>query len=119
MSGRQDESATAQSNLLELVPRRAAEWAEDGGRVVLQLPEPEMGWRRPRAMLSYTLATKKIRLDEVGSLAWHEIDGHRTVAELAELVRERFGDTVEPVEERLGHLVRQLHHGGFISYADS
>ena len=104
-------------NLLELSPVRRAGWREDAGRVVVEIPTPSRPWRTPLAWLSSKLSTKRVRLDEVGSLAWSLFDGRRTVGEVAAALRERFGDRVEPVEERLGTLVRQLHHGGMIGYA--
>jgi hypothetical protein len=105
-------------NLLELVPHRVATWSEDGQKVVLQLPEPERSWRRPLALLSYKIWNKKVRLDEVGSFAWRMLDGRRTVAEVAEMLRQEFAEKAEPAEERLGVLVRMLHSGKLVTYED-
>ena len=105
-------------NLLELVPHRIATWSEDGEKVVLQLPEPERSWRRAFALLSYKIWNKKVRLDEVGSFAWRLLDGQRTVAEVAEMLRQEFAEKVEPAEERLGVLVRMLHRGRLVTYED-
>ena len=104
------------ANLLELVPLRAASWTEDDGRVVVEIPAPSRPWREPLAWLSSKMSTKKVRLDEVGSFAWNRFDGRATVGEVAAALRERFGDRVEPAEERLGTLVRQLHRGRLIGY---
>ncbi len=105
------------SNLLELVPLRAASWSEDAGRVVLEIGAPSRPWRAPFAWLNSKMSSKRVRLDEVGSLAWTLLDGRRTVGEVAAALRERFGDRVEPAEERLGTLVRSLHRGGLVAYA--
>lgn len=105
-------------NLLKLTPRRTASWSEDGDRVVLRLEAPAHPWRVPLKWLSYKMATKKVRLDEVGSFAWRLLDGRRTVAQVAEDLRAEFGERIEPVEERLGELVRILHRGGKIAYDD-
>lgn len=105
-------------NLLEFVPHRVATWSEDGEKVVLQLPEPERSWRRPFALLSYKFWNKKVRLDEVSSFAWRLLDGRRTVAEVAEMLRHEFAEKAEPAEERLGVLVRMLHRGRLVTYED-
>ena len=84
--------------------------------MVVEIPTPSRPWRAPLAWLSSRMSTKRVRLDEVGSLAWTLFDGRRTVAEVAAALRERFGDRVEPAEERLGTLVRQLHRGGMVGY---
>ncbi len=104
-------------NLLDLTPVRVAEWTEQEGRVVLQRPRPTgRGWRKLSSWLSYVGAAPRVRLDEVGSFSWNQIDGSKTVAELARVVRERFGSAVEPVEQRLGELIRQLREQGFVAY---
>ena len=105
------------SNLLELAPVRTASWKEDAGRVVVEIPVPSRPWRAPFAWLSSKMSMKRVRLDEVGSLAWTLLDGRRTVGEVADALRERFGDRVEPAEERLGLLLRSLQRGGMIGYS--
>ena len=107
----------AGSNLLELMPIRKAGWSEKAGRVVVEVPTPRRPWRAPLAWLSSKTSSKRVRLDEVGSLAWTLLDGRRTVGSVAGVLRERFGDRVEPAEERLGVLLRSLHRGGLIGYA--
>jgi hypothetical protein len=46
------------------------------------------------------------------------MDGTTDVRELAVLVREQFGDRVEPVGQRLGQLIRVLRRERFVSYAE-
>ena len=104
-------------NLLELAPSRIAEWEEVNGLVVLLRPVPETaGFRGLMDRFFHRMSANRIRLDEVGGFAWLLLDGERTVGEVAELMREEFGETVEPVEERLGHLVVMLRSEGFLVY---
>lgn len=106
-------------NLLELAPVRAARWRQDGDRVVVERPKPRAGF--PRILLewlSYLMAVKNLRLDEVGSFAWQLLDGEHTVGQVAAALRQRFGDRVEPAEERLGHLVRLLRQEGLLAYPE-
>ena len=117
MSRRAPTGPPAGSNLLELVPTRTAGWSEDAGRVVVDIPTPSRPWLAPIAWLSSKMGSKRVRLDEVGSLAWTLLDGRRTVAEVAAELRRRFGDDVEPAEERLGTLLQMLHRGRLIGYA--
>ena len=107
----------AGANLLDLVPLRTASWIEDEGRVVVEIPTPSRPWRAPLAWLSSRMSTKKVRLDEIGSFAWNRFDGRGTVGEVAAALRERFGDRVEPADERLGLLLASLHRGGLVGYA--
>jgi hypothetical protein len=62
------------------------------------------------------MSASRIRLDEVGSVAWRALDGDRTVAEVAAMLREEFGDRVHPVEERLGHLIWMMRREGLLGY---
>lgn len=117
MSRRAPTGPPAGSNLLELTPLRTASWSEKAGRVVVEVPAPSSPWRAPLAWLGYKMSGKRVRLDEVGSVAWTLIDGRRSVGEVAAALRERFGDRVEPAEERLGLLLLSLHRGGLVGYA--
>lgn len=105
-------------NLLDMTPVREVEWEEDeSGIVTLIRSRPRV--RGPRSMgrwVSFMLAPPRIRLDEVGSFAWRRMSGTINVGELAALVREEFGDRVDPVNQRLGHLVRLLKRERFVSY---
>jgi hypothetical protein len=105
-------------NVLELAPRRLAEWEEEeGGRVVVLRPSPAtrgLGGLVDRIL--HQLSARRIRLDEVGSFAWLRLDGEQTVGQVAELLRKEFGDDVEPAEERLGRLVQLMRREGFLAY---
>ena len=58
-----------------------------------------------------------IDLDEMGSFIFPLIDGERTVGQIAQLVRERFGADAEPLYERLAKYMQILRNNGFIYYA--
>ena len=107
-------------NLLDLTPRREVTWEQgDDGNVTLVRERPRV--RSPRSLgrwVSFMMAPPRIRLDDVGSYAWLLMDGSTDVRELAELVGAQFGDRVEPVGQRLGHLIRVLRRERFVSYAE-
>ncbi len=107
--------ARERENLLGRVPCREADWEERGGRVVIRRPAPVgRGLGALREGIRYVLGPPRIRLDEVGSRAWHLCDGSRTVGEVAELLRREFGERVEPVEERVGRLMEVLADEGLL-----
>jgi hypothetical protein len=83
--------------------------------VVVEVPNPSPPWFL--AWLRSKTKSRRVRLDEVGSLAWTQLDGRRTVGEVAAVLRARFGERVEPAEERLGALLQSLHRGGVVVYA--
>ena len=111
------EAELAGVNLLELAPRRTAEWEEAGSQVVLLRPEPtSFGIRGLMDRFFHKMSAHRIRLDDVGGFAWRHLDGERTVAEVGGLMRGEFGGRVDPVEERLGRMVCVMRKEGFLAY---
>ena len=111
------EEELAGVNLLELAPRRLAEWEEVESRVVVLRPDPtKVGLRGWFDRFFHKMSARRVRLDEIGTFAWKHLDGVRTVAEVAELMKGEFGSQVEPAEERLGHFVRLMRKEGFLAY---
>jgi len=104
-------------NLLEVSPVRLAAWTEKEGQVVIARPKLfRTGLLGLVDHLLHLLSAKRIRLDSVGSFAWLQLDGDRSVSQVIDLLREKFGERVEPAEERLGHLVRVFRREGFVAY---
>ena len=98
------------------VPSVASE-TEPDGRVVLLRPKftaSWMQWLQRRLRRPYF----RVKLDPSGSCLWLHLDGQRTVAELAELMRVAFGGTAEPSEERAARFVQQLVEGRFARLED-
>ena len=106
-------------NLLDLKPVRLADWEEKEGRVVLIRPAPSSrGLRKLLDSVTGWMSPQKVRLDAVGSAGWRLLDGAHTTAEVAAVLREQFGEEIEPVEERLGEFIRMLRYQGFLAYPD-
>ncbi|MCX7879532.1 MAG: PqqD family protein [Ignavibacteria bacterium] len=58
----------------------------------------------------------RANLDELGSYLWLNIDGTKSVAELVDLMREKFAEKVEPAVERVLTFLTQLYNAGFINF---
>lgn len=106
-------------NLLDVVPVRLADWREHGNRVVIVRPPPSAPWYRlPVEWLRWALAVRRIRLDAVGSVAWRACDGARTAGDIVPLIRSTFGADAEPIEQRMGQLIRRLRREGLLAYRE-
>jgi len=106
-------------NVLDVVPVRLAEWEDHGTHVVLLRPRPHAPWYLlPLEWLRVALAVRRIRLDAVGSAAWRACDGTATGSAVVASVRREFGAEAEPVEQRLGQLIRRLRREGLLAYRD-
>ena len=72
----------------------------------------------PRSTGSYALAPRKLRLDDVGSFCWRQIDSRRTALEIATALRDEFGESVEPAEERLGKFIHWLQREELVRFPE-
>ena len=93
-------------NLLDIAPVCLTECEEVKGQLVIIRPKPtRRGIFAILHWVQYGMAVPRIRLDDRGAFVWNHLDGRRTVGEIAQLARERFGESIEPAEERVGRLV--------------
>jgi hypothetical protein len=105
--------------VLDVVPVRLGNWEDAGDHVVIVRPPPRAPWYLlPVELLRWALAVRRIRLDAVGSAAWRACDGTRRAGDIVPLVRAAFGADAEPIEERMGQLIRRLRREGLLAYRD-
>jgi len=109
----------AHVNVLELAPIRIADSEEVKGRLVVIRPAPRRGGVRGAVdRILHLMSTPRIRLDDRAAFVWELLDGTRTVEEIAQLARAKFGEHVEPAEERIGKLVAVLRREGLLAYPE-
>ncbi len=60
----------------------------------------------------------QIKLDEVGTMVWKASDGTTGLSQIAEQLRHRFGNQIEPAEARLHHFVRQMRRSRLIELSN-
>lgn len=59
-----------------------------------------------------------IELDEFGSFVWKQIDGEKSIYEIGQLVKEKYGKKAEPLYERLTEYINILRRNRFIVYVN-
>ena len=104
-------------NLLEYIPVRnpAISWTQsDGGTVTLHR-ENKGFYNRLAQKFFGRPPVSHIDLEKYGSFLWTHIDGHRTIGELARLLKEKYGSEVEPLYERAGQYINILRNNKFVS----
>lgn len=92
-----------QINYLDLIPERAPElrWHKDlRERVILEV-ENTGKMNTLVQKLFHKPRFTKVHLDGNGSFIWPLIDGHRSVADIAILVKNEFGEAAEPLYPRI------------------
>ena len=102
-------------NLLELIPVKYIQWERNqDGLITLFKPK----YRHPFLIKHLVPRLKrplyKINLDEIGSYFWGNCDGSRTIKEIAVLQKEKFGEKVEPLYNRIALFIRTLEKNRFI-----
>ena len=107
------------ANYLEVTPIRAVnEEINEENLVTVLIPKvtSKIGKKYFEPMLKSPYI--KLKLDEIGSATWLSIDGKKKVFEIAsELVR-KFGDKIDPVEERLTKFLTTLYEQRFITFQE-
>lgn len=104
-------------NYLELTPGRLFDHIiEENGKVSVLIP------RFTNKILVKTISPMlkspfvKTKFDEFGSQVWLEINGRNKVSDISNILKQKFGEKIEPVEERLTKFLTQLYNYKFVSF---
>ena len=86
-------------NYLDLIPQRAEtlRWHTDEATGLITLEVENTGVFNTIAQkVFHKPRTTQVHLDETGSYLWPLIDGRKTVAQLADCMKQQFGEKAEP-----------------------
>jgi hypothetical protein len=106
-------------NYLELTPKRNYDHeVESSGNISVLVPKFQnkflVNYLVPRLKSPFI----KAKLDEFGSLTWFEMDGTKKVNEISQSLTNKFGEKVQPVDERLTKFLTQLYQYNFITFKE-
>ena len=104
---------------LKLKPVRREDllWNVEEKGVVLQIENKGFANKLAQLILKKPKISY-IHLDEMGSFIWPLLDGDKTVFEIGEAVKEKFGDAANPLYERLNKYIKILKDYNFIYFKD-
>jgi hypothetical protein len=107
-------------NLLDFIPQHNIAWEinAENQLIVLKKPKFENIFLKKHLLPLLKDPNFKIKLDQYGSQVWKHIDGRHNVMQIADALREEFGDAVDPVYERVGKFILSLEKSNFIIYKD-
>lgn len=104
-------------NLLDLIPVRNIKWEKkEDGLIVLLKPKFELVLLRKYILPRLKKPYFKIKLDHVGSFIWEHCDGCLRVKEVAKSLKDKFGEDVEPLYDRLALFLQSLEKNHLIVY---
>lgn len=112
--------AKKQENYLDYIPKHNSRFPyrkKENNRIEVKVHNTglfnriaQVVFRRPK--YSY------IELDDFGTFIWEHIDGEKTVYEIGNAVKERFGEEAEPLYQRLLQFLQILRKNCFIVYVN-
>ena len=102
--------------MMPCIPMRKFDWETDkeSGHIIIIRPKfLTPFWQN---FFSPLLKSKhfKIKLDELGSASWLAMDGKNTIKDIGKILGGKYGDSIEPIYERLIKFAVQLHREKFI-----
>lgn len=109
-----------QINYLDLIPERNAglRWHTDRKeRVVLEVENTGIMNTIAQKIMNKPRFTK-VHLDTNGSFVWSLIDGKKTVEDIAQLVKEEFGEAAEPLYPRIIKYFQIVESYHFIKFVN-
>ena len=117
MSTKKSRAEAPVLNWLDLVPEVIRKWQQTGdGMVVLYKPKFNHPLLRRYVLPRLIRPDFKIKLDAIGSFIIENCDGQTSVRDLGEKLKQRFGESIEPLFDRLQFFMQQLENNGMIRY---
>ena len=107
-------------NYLDLIPVRAEElqwFTARRARIVLKVENTGLFNKIAQKVFNKPEFTK-VHLDQQGTFIWPLIDGERTVADIAALVKDEFGEAAEPLYPRIVKYFQIVESYHFIKFAN-
>ena len=103
-------------DIMECVPSRLCEHETDLSTDRIIVLRPKYTSKLGRSVFEPFLKNKnfKVKLDDLGTAVWKNMDGKNTVKNLGEILAAEFGPEIEPIYERLGKFIIQMHKEKFI-----
>lgn len=110
-------AAKRKENYLDYIPvyNPLNSWEEKDGNVTIHMVH--RGFYNIIAQkLFHTPRVSHIDLDTYGTFVWKQIDGKRTVGEVAEKLKAEYGEAAEPLYDRLVKYMQILRNNQFIYF---
>lgn len=110
----------SQINYLDLIPEKSEKlrWHRDlKERVVLEVENTGLMNTIAQKLFNKPRFTK-VHLDANGSFIWSQIDGEKTVEDIAQLVKKEFGEAAEPLYPRIVKYFQIVESYHFIKFVN-
>jgi hypothetical protein len=103
-------------NLLDVKPTRNLQWeTRESELVTLLVPKFRNHYLVKWFLPLFSKPNFRVNLDAYGSFVWHHCDGNTTVFEIGERMKEKFGEAVDPLYERIAQFIQKLEQEKFLA----
>lgn len=112
--------AKQKENYLDYIPKQNSRFpyaTNKGGHIEIKVHNTGL-FNRIAQLIFRRPKYSNIELDDFGSFVWKQINGERTIYDIAMLVKEKFGKDAEPLFERLTEFFHILRKNSFILYVN-
>ena len=108
----------SQINYLDLIPQRSEEldWYTDRNGILVLKVENKGAFNTIAQKIFNKPRYTKVHMDKMGTFIWPLIDGERTIADIAILVKEEFGEAAEPLYPRIVKYFQIVESYHFIKF---
>jgi hypothetical protein len=102
-------------NILDYVPVQNCQWGTDEKNKVYLIKEKTKN-KLLKKIIGWLGRSQDfhIHLDELGSAAWLQADGQRTILAIGLILKQTFAEKIEPAETRLAHFFVLLARDHFV-----
>ena len=109
-----------QTDWTQLIPKRKMTWEinPDTKFVVIKKPKFQNLFLKKYLLPRLKRPDYSVKLDEIGSFVWQNIDGKLSFGEIALKMTKEFGESIEPVNDRLGQFINSLRRYDFITFVN-
>jgi len=104
-------------NYLEQIPIKLYEHEQNGeNKVNILIPKFKNSTLSNFLVPKHKSKFLKVRLDEVGTKVWLQIDGQTSVNQICEGIKHSFGDKIPNPEQRLTDFLTKLYENKYIKF---
>jgi hypothetical protein len=107
-------------NFLEMTPRRVHQHELTANDGLVNVLVPKFSGKVLGRFIQPRLRDKYIKanLDRFGTSVWLKLEDDKNVRQIADALTAEFGDSIQPVNQRLTKFLQQLYNAGFITFKE-
>ncbi len=105
-------------NYLEFIPERNFQWhvSPETNKVIIERPKFDNALLKKFIVPFFEKPIFEIKLDDFGSYVWQHMDGNKNIFEISNILKEKFGEKVDPVYDRVCRYIKHLRQQRMISF---